>query len=640
MPRVVVVGAGFHGLIAAKTYLQVTGAYDKAQDGEIPDDVLIIDSAADLGGTWAKERLYPNLLSQNSYGLYEFSDLPLATAVSNNLDEKEEGEEEQRFIPGWKINQYLHVWCKKWGLTKRIRLHWKVVRISRLPCKQWMLDIAQTAESSETKILCDKLILATGLTSEPNIPDIPSSESNIIPEIHAKDVGRYCRHALGYRPIPCPDTGAKKDTESNSLRSVVVYGGAKSSFDFVHLFGSLHRNSSSLGLEYQPQPVQVHWVIREEGQGPAWMTSPTTLLGNRRVASDQAGSTRMVAMLGRCVREVPKRIVWGSSRGLYNWIPRIEGSWMRRLLHGNLFGRYLIRQLWKQLDVGIQISAGYDSQPKMEMLRPQASAIECTSPGGIANHANLWQTIQGPNVHIYRSSIVRISGPPSDPTVDLGDGTQIPSVDLIVHATGWKPFVPIQFDPPSLCMDLGLPCSSPATSSYDWTPLDRNAEIQMRQLFDSSLFTHTGLPIHTSHRLFRRIASPDLIEEGDHSFVVMGALLTGAVAVVAEVQALWAAAFLTGEFDCDRPLALRPETMRATIAEDVIWGQLTGVGLNVDGIQYNDMLMRDLGLNPYRMGGSWWREAMAVYKPSSYAGIVEEWLSLRDSRMEQSKYRS
>jgi hypothetical protein len=41
------------------------------------------------------------------------------------------------------------------------------------------------------------------------------------------------------------------------------------------------------------------------------------------------------------------------------------------------------------------------------------------------------------------------------------------------------------------------------------------------------------------------------------------------------------------------------------------------------------MLLRDLGLNPYRMGGWWWKELLAVYGPSSYAGIVEEWMALR-----------
>lgn len=83
--------------------------------------LLIVDAASGLGGTWSSERLYPNLLSQNSYGLYEFSDLPLASVVPP--DPKDE---DNQFIAGWKINQYLHVWSEKWDLLKHMRFNWKV----------------------------------------------------------------------------------------------------------------------------------------------------------------------------------------------------------------------------------------------------------------------------------------------------------------------------------------------------------------------------------------------------------------------------------------------------------------------------------------------------------------------------------
>lgn len=83
--------------------------------------LLLIDSASDIGGTWAQERLYPNLLSQNSYGLYEFSDLPLAKVIPP--DEDGAG---QQFIAGWKINRYLDAWSEKWKLKEHIRLNWTV----------------------------------------------------------------------------------------------------------------------------------------------------------------------------------------------------------------------------------------------------------------------------------------------------------------------------------------------------------------------------------------------------------------------------------------------------------------------------------------------------------------------------------
>ena len=134
---------GLYGLVAAKTYLQVKGVYTGqekadsaaeletipscfAQDGhEVKHadgcHLLVFDAASDIGGTWAEERLYPNLLSQNSYGLYEFSDLSLTDAVPS-----EQSEGDSQFIPGWKINRYLHAWVAKWGLQKYIKLKSKV----------------------------------------------------------------------------------------------------------------------------------------------------------------------------------------------------------------------------------------------------------------------------------------------------------------------------------------------------------------------------------------------------------------------------------------------------------------------------------------------------------------------------------
>lgn len=92
------------------------------------DHLLVIDSASNFGGTWAEERLYPNLLSQNSYGLYEFSDLALADVVPEDSDGDtgDTHDTKGKFIAGWKINRYLRTWVAKWKLEKYIRLKWTV----------------------------------------------------------------------------------------------------------------------------------------------------------------------------------------------------------------------------------------------------------------------------------------------------------------------------------------------------------------------------------------------------------------------------------------------------------------------------------------------------------------------------------
>lgn len=51
----VVVGAGWHGLAAAKVYIELHSA----------EEVLVIEAEDSCGGTWSANRLYPGLKSNN-----------------------------------------------------------------------------------------------------------------------------------------------------------------------------------------------------------------------------------------------------------------------------------------------------------------------------------------------------------------------------------------------------------------------------------------------------------------------------------------------------------------------------------------------------------------------------------------------
>lgn len=204
-------------------------------------------------------------------------------------------------------------------------------------------------------------------------PEPRTTMETCAPIIHAKDIGDWARAHLGYRPLP--DNETKKDLQvpaSVDLRSVAIYGGAKSSFDLVHFFATLHRKDPALHLETAPQaPVQVHWIIREKGTGPAWMAPPTSALPNGDVvASDKAASSRFLRYLAPCSYETPKRLFLkgaknGQSSGLH-----VEGSWLARLLHGNPLGRWWIRWLWDSVDRNLVDLAQYEKDTKMRLLQP------------------------------------------------------------------------------------------------------------------------------------------------------------------------------------------------------------------------------------------------------------------------------
>ncbi|KAJ5646378.1 hypothetical protein N7490_002750 [Penicillium lividum] len=706
MERVVIVGAGLYGLVAAKTYLQVKGVYDgegetdsTAEPEGIPPcfadhghevkradgcHLLVLDAASDIGGTWAKERLYPNLLSQNSYGLYEFSDLSLTDAVPT-----EGSKGNSQFIPGWKINRYLHTWVGKWGLQKHIKLNSKVNSISRLETKEWNLNVAvmgHLVHHQKIHIICDKLILATGLTSVPNLPDIDASKragKHFTQEIHAKDIGSWSRTNLGYQPLPRPDkiiqNPQSPQPTTSKIQSVIVYGGAKSSFDLVHFFATIHRKDPSLHLQFTPEDhVQVHWVVRDNSPGPAWMVPPSSSLPTGEVvATDKAVSTRFIHYLSPCSYEAPKRLY------VRKWRIHGDGSWLARLFHGNPFGRWWMRWLWKSADRSMEKFARYDEDEKTKLLRPNKSIISCGASLGIANQHDLWDTIRSTNVKVYRSTIQSISELSSGNdrstqqcvTVSLADGRNIDNVDLVVHATGYKPIVPIKTSPPSFRLTLGMsgiassdslegvedsnelqkvidvPLDSTTKDQFQyWQTLDAALEPAIKQrLVDGGCVPleksdppWSGSNKFIPYRLFRRMVAPELVAEGDRSFATLGIVLGSTIAVIAEVQALWVAGFLTGGFD-QPPIGhstfksgslflpdLSKQTMNKEISEDCVLGSLTGSGLEVDAIDYNDMLMRDLGLNPYRLGGGILKELTGVYEPRVYAGIVEEWLIRRE----------
>lgn len=84
----------------------------------------------------------------------------------------------------------------------------------------------------------------------------------------------------------------------------------------------------------------------------------------------------------------------------------------------------------------------------------------------ITNQPGFWDVVRQPNIHIHRKGITGITrkigengvwGGNSRVQIVLDDGTQVPEVELLVIATGWKTSFPFTFDPPELQAKLGLP---------------------------------------------------------------------------------------------------------------------------------------------------------------------------------------
>ncbi|KAM4056691.1 pyridine nucleotide-disulfide oxidoreductase [Hirsutella rhossiliensis] len=226
MREVVIVGAGWCGLIAAKTYLQ----------SKSDANLLVIDSASTLGGTWCKERLYPHLVAEAHYGLFEFSDLEMLNDGQNVT--------KSGLISGDAVHQYLNNYATEFGLHKHLRLNTQV-------------------------LACEKLIVATGLTSEPFVPDIPNNGFGG-EVMHSKEMGKV---------------ETTKKIRNDNIQTVAVYGGSKSAFDAVNMLlqagksvewiPSFRLNNSRFLAMFSPNLFSKDTVARWlHSTGPAWLTQP------------------------------------------------------------------------------------------------------------------------------------------------------------------------------------------------------------------------------------------------------------------------------------------------------------------------------------------------------------------------------
>lgn len=77
-------------------------------------------------------------------------------------------------IPGEYVNEYLHDYAKRFGLTKFMRFNTSVELAVDNGLAGWMLTVAERFKNEETEtiIKTSKLIVATGLTSMPFMPNL------------------------------------------------------------------------------------------------------------------------------------------------------------------------------------------------------------------------------------------------------------------------------------------------------------------------------------------------------------------------------------------------------------------------------------------------------------------------------------
>lgn len=286
---------GWYGLVTARTYLRLC-----------PNaNLIIIDSDSTVGGVWSEDRLYPNLVAQVNLGLFNYTDTPMPADGVNK-----EGQ-----VTGRMIHNYLQRYAEDHDLLRRVRFNTFVEKVERRPQNSgagWRLHFHQTTDMVDTA----KLLVATGVTSIPNMPSYRADDVSI-PVIHSKNLG-----------------ASFKDLRDSEVKRVIVVGSAKSAYDAVYLLLNMGK--------------KVTWVIRPGGAGPLAIL-PSKLLGFW--SSIGVASTRLMT---------------GLSPSIFN----TQGL-LYSLLQGNPLGRRITSLFWDVVTFLSDLHAGYHLGGHVANLRPE-----------------------------------------------------------------------------------------------------------------------------------------------------------------------------------------------------------------------------------------------------------------------------
>ncbi|KAL8705521.1 MAG: hypothetical protein Q9225_008022, partial [Loekoesia sp. 1 TL-2023] len=538
---IVVVGAGPQGLVAAKTYLQLSPSVS----------LLVLESNRTVGGVWAKENLYPDLKTNNQLGTFEFTDFSLQDVC---LGKVREGEH----IQGEAVHEYFHKYAEHFDILRRVRFERNVITAEHLPGESggWKLTVVPTMghsripkvddldtfqQETATSITTSKLIVATGMTSTAMPISLQGAASFSPPLMTFADFRRDASRLLG----------------NPNIKHVAVYGSAKSAYDAVNAFASRSK--------------KVTWIIRESGHGPVYMAPSHIYLGPFRAWLELLVTTRPLTWFSPCI--------WGESDGF---------GFIRRLLHQTRIGQGIIKAFWKKLGGDIVTQTDLRTKgPEVEKLMPKEEAVWYGTGISILNYdTDIHQLVKNGTVRIVRRDVDHLDGKKVVFKGGAGKEKDSVEVDAMICSTGWRWDSGIDFLPKTEHADLGIPSADyTLTQQKLWNNLDAQADEEILERFpilahgprlqsdervipnlkDPSVAAAANEKLRaepekqrreemTPWRLFRGIAPP---ANPRRDLVFLGMIMSLQTLLRSELAALWAYAYLNDALCPQAPLSYR-----------------------------------------------------------------------------------
>lgn len=252
---------------------------------------------------------------------------------------------------------------------------------------------------------------------------------------------------------------------------------------------------------------------------------------------------------------------------------------------------------------------------------------------------DFWSTLKTGNITILRDNIDVVT---STGTV-LRSGQQL-DADYVINCTGWGDH--FGFLSPELKHELGIPPygvskSADAQKIDVWELYDKEADaVIAQQLPILAAGPRDGKPradrilAQRRWRLYNRCVPLTNARTNDRSIVILGQIHTTQTPTIAEVQSLWAVAYMLGEINLPEEPTLIKE-----VAEWNAWTRKRYLGVGerypyalFDWIPYLDRLLHDMGIKTQRKGNPL-ADFLTPYGPQCYDGIVDEYVAKRSAKL-------
>jgi dimethylaniline monooxygenase (N-oxide forming) len=360
----------------------------------------------------------------------------------------------------------MQTYALKAGLLNRIKFNIRVSEVRRED-SGW-----QVSTDDGQVFTCEKLIIATGMYSTPNWPNIPNKGFKG-PVMHSVSLGP------GHHRLTAPE-----------IESVAILGGCKSSIETANICLNAGK--------------KVYWVMRENGSGAG-----TIILFSQK-------SRAIVGSINN------SRLFTTLSPSIFN----ARGFWYQFFHSGKWkWGVAFLKKFWAVSTSAINDWIEYEKSSNGQKIRPEISEeglviVKSYDHNALMLFSLFWLTTSVsaiasdgyflPILHQEKQLLVHRANPLFLPEkgMHLSDGTLLP-VSAVVYATGWTQTESLFSS--SETLDLGLPvplADEPSATAVHWDDLNAVADAQVCRLFPrlTSPPSHfIKQPSHAPHRLYRYI---------------------------------------------------------------------------------------------------------------------------------------